>query len=171
MVNFPDNYRRYCGYSYLRYCDFSTFLLLETPGFLELRRLHPLDALQCSALVSPQTPIWQGQWPLHVVLDPTDFWWWWWGGRSHEIFTDKETTFLLLPRGIKNLTESFIPFPPPPPPPRELKNDSSLKSSSWPSDCTGNQLTKSFTDSYFEFVSYSKTSILHGCLKNLALDR
>ena len=35
------------------------------------------------------------------------------------------TTFLLLQGGIKNLTESFIPFLPHPPP-RELKNDNSL---------------------------------------------
>ena len=38
------------------------------------------------------------------------------------------TIFLLLPGGIKNLTESFIPFLPHLPPPRELKNDNSLKS-------------------------------------------
>ena len=34
--------------------------------------------------------------------------------------------FCCFQRGIKNLTESFIPFLPPPPP-RELKNDNSLK--------------------------------------------
>ena len=58
-------------------------------------------------------------------------WWWWFeGGASHEIFTNREggpTIFLLLPGGIKNLIESFIPFLPHPPPPRELKNDNSLK--------------------------------------------
>ena len=41
-------------------------------------------------------------------------WWWWFeGGGEHEIFTNREagpTIFLLLPGGIKNLTESFIPF-------------------------------------------------------------
>ena len=36
VVNFPDNYRRYCGDSHLRYYDFSSFLLLETPGFSKL---------------------------------------------------------------------------------------------------------------------------------------
>ena len=47
----------------------------------------------------------------------------WWGGLrggSHEIFTNREegpTIFLLLPGGIKNLTEYFIPFLPHPPPP------------------------------------------------------
>ena len=54
-------------------------------------------------------------------------WWWWSEGGSHEIFTNREgrsTIFLLLPGGIKNLTESFILFLPPPP--RELKNDNSL---------------------------------------------
>ena len=39
-------------------------------------------------------------------------------GGSHEIFTNREggpTIFVLLPGGIKNLTESFIPFLPHPP--------------------------------------------------------
>ena len=52
------------------------------------------------------------------------------GGGSHEIFTNREggsTIFPLFPGGIKNLTESFIPFLPHPPPPRELKNDNSLR--------------------------------------------
>ena len=34
--------------------------------------------------------------------------------------------FCCFQGGIKNLTESFIPFLPHPPPPRELKNDNSL---------------------------------------------
>ena len=54
-------------------------------------------------------------------------WWWWFEGGSHEISKNREggpTIFLLLPGGIKNLTESFIPFLPHPP--RELKNDNSL---------------------------------------------
>ena len=66
-------------------------------------------------------------------------WWWWFEGGSHEIFTNVQrggpTVFLLLPGGIKNLIESFIPFLPHPPP-RELKNDYSLIS-----DCEGSCLT------------------------------
>ena len=46
----PDNYRRYCGDSHLRYYDFSPFLLLETPGFWSFCGLCPLDPLQGSAL-------------------------------------------------------------------------------------------------------------------------
>ena len=55
-----------------------------------------------------------------IIKNPTNFWWWWFEGGSHEIFTNREggsTIFLLLPGGIKNLTESFIPFLPHPPPP------------------------------------------------------
>ena len=36
VVNFPDNYWRHFGDSYLRYYRFSSFLLIETPGFSEL---------------------------------------------------------------------------------------------------------------------------------------
>ena len=91
VVNFPDNYRRYCGDSHLPYYDLTPFVLLQTPGFSELLwapsprpppRFCPGDL---TAL--PQTPSWQGQWPLHVVRTawhhpyPTNFWWWWcWRG-------------------------------------------------------------------------------------------
>ena len=66
-----------------------------------------------------------------IIINPTNFWWWWFEeGGSHEIFTNREggsTIFLLFPGGIKNFTESFIPFlPHPPPPPRELENDNSI---------------------------------------------
>ena len=96
----------------------------------------PSKALLWGHYSAPQTPSWQGQWPLHVVPGTTSsltqqtFS----GGGgvgSHEIYTNREggsTIFLLLPREIKNLTKSLIPFPPPPPlPPRELKNDNSLR--------------------------------------------
>ena len=55
-----------------------------------------------------------------------------WGGGGHMKFSQIERGdqqfFCCFQGGIKNLTESFIPFlPHPPPPPRELKNDNSLK--------------------------------------------
>ena len=50
VANFPDNYRRYCGDSHLRYYDFSPFLLLESPGFSGLLWAPPLNQLQGSAL-------------------------------------------------------------------------------------------------------------------------
>ena len=44
-----------------------------------------------------------------------------------EIERGDQQFFCCFQGGIKNLTESFIPFLPPPPPPREPKNDNSLK--------------------------------------------
>ena len=59
--------------------------------------------------------------------------WWWWFEGGHMKFSKTERGdqqfFCCFQEGIKNLTESFIPFlppPPPPPPPRELKNDNSV---------------------------------------------
>ena len=50
VVKFPDNYRRYCGDSHLRYYDFSPFYCQKLLGLQSFCRLRPLDPLQGSAL-------------------------------------------------------------------------------------------------------------------------
>ena len=120
----------------MRNSNYSPFLLLETPEFSELLwaptpgpplRLCPGD------LTAPPDPQLAKAMTFacrhDIVINPTNFWWWWFEGGGHMKFSQIErgsTVFLLLPGGIKNLTESFIPFLPHPPPPRELKNYNSL---------------------------------------------
>ena len=132
----------------MRNSHYSPFLLLETPGFSELLwaptpgpplRLCPGDLTAPPDLQLARAMTFACRYD--IIINPTNFWWWWFeeGGGVHEIFTNREggsTIFLLFPGGInnfsavsrggiKNLTESFIPFLPHPPP-RELKNDNSL---------------------------------------------
>ena len=119
----------------MRDSHYSPFLLPETPGFSELLWTPtPGPPLRlCSGdLTAPPDPQLARAMTFacrhDIIINPTNCWWWWFEGGSHEIFTNREggpTIFLLLPGGIKNLTESFIPFLPHPPP-RELKNDNSL---------------------------------------------
>ena len=110
----------------VRDSQYSPFLLLETPRFSELLwapipepplRLCPGD------LTAPPDPQLARAMTFacrhDIIINPTNFWWWWFEGvGAHEIFTNRggSTIFLLLPGGIKNLTDSFIPFLPLPPP-------------------------------------------------------
>ena len=110
----------------VRNSHYSPFLLLETPGFSELLwaltpgpplRLCPGDL---TAPPDPQLATAMTFACRHdIIINPTNFWWWWFEG-GHMKFSQIErggsTIFLLLPGGIKNLTESFIPFLPHPPP-------------------------------------------------------
>ena len=123
VVNFLDNYQRY-----LRDSHYSPLLLLETPGFWELLwaptsgpplRFCPGD------LTGPPDPQLARAMTFacrhDIIVNPTNFWWWWFegggGGGSHEIFTERrdQQFFCCFQGGIKNLTESFIPFLPHPP--------------------------------------------------------
>ena len=121
----------------MRNSHYSPFLLLETPGFSELLwaptpgpplRLCPGDLTAPPDLQLARAMTFACR--HDIIINPTNFWWWWFEeGGSHEISQIERgsTIFLLFPGGgIKNLTESFIPFLPHPPPPRELKNDNSL---------------------------------------------
>ena len=121
---------------------YSSFLLLETPGFSELLWAPtPGPSLRlCSGDLTTPPDLQLARAMTFrcrhdIIINPTNFWWWWFedgGGGSHEIFTNRERGdqqfFCCFQGGIKNLTESFIPFLPHPPPPRELKNDNSLGS-------------------------------------------
>ena len=120
----------------MRNSHYSPFLLLETPGFSDLLwaptpgpplRLCPGD------LTAPPDPQLARAMTFacrhDIVINPTNFWWWWWwfeGGhmKFSQIKRGDQQFFCCFQGGIKNLTESFIPFLPHPP--RELKNDNSL---------------------------------------------
>ena len=121
----------------MRNSHYSPFLLLETPGFSELLwaptpgpplRLCPGD------LTAPPDPQLARAMTFacrhDIIINPTNFWWWWFEDGGHMKFSQIEKGnqqfFCCFQGGIKNLTESFIPFLPHPPPPRELKNDNSL---------------------------------------------
>ena len=124
----------------MRNSHYSPFLLLETPGFSELLwaptpgpllRLCPgdLTAYPDLQLARAMTFAFRHD----IIKNPTNFWWWWFEGGGHiKCSKNREGDqqfFCCFQGGIKNLTESFIPFlppSPPPPPPRELKNDNSL---------------------------------------------
>ena len=120
----------------MRNSHYSPFLLLETPRFSELLwaptpgpplRLCPGDLTAPPDLQLARAMTFACR--HDIIINPTNFWWCWFEeGGSHKIFTNREggsTIFLLFPGGIKNLTESFIPFLPHRP--RELKNDNSLR--------------------------------------------
>ena len=120
VVNFPENDQRYCA----------QFLLWPT---LTARNSWIFGASVGSEPWTPSKALPWGPYSTpdpqlaramtfscrhDIIKNPTNFWWWWFEGGSHEIFTNREggsTIFLLLPGGIKNLTESFIPFLPHPP--------------------------------------------------------
>ena len=121
----------------MRNSHYSPFLLLETPGFSELLwaptpgphlRLCPGDL---TAPLDPQLARVMTFACRHdIIINPTNFWWWWFKGGGHMKFSqiergDQQFFCCFQGGGIKNLTESFIPFLPHPPP-RELKNDNSL---------------------------------------------
>ena len=124
----------------MRNSHYSPFLLLETPGFSELRILWaptpglPLRLCPGDLTAPPDLQLARAMTFAcrhDIIINPTNFWWWWFveGGSSHEIFTNREgdqQIFCCFQGGIKNLTVSFIPFLPHPP--RELKNDNSLRS-------------------------------------------
>ena len=123
----------------MRNSHYSPFLLLETPGFSELLWAPtpgpPLSLCPGDLTAPPDLQLARAMTFAcrhDIIINPTNFLWWWFeeggGGESHKIFINREggsTIFLLFPGGIKNLTESFIPFLPHP---RELKNDNSLNS-------------------------------------------
>ena len=136
VVNFPDNYRRYCGKSHLRYYDFSPFLLLETPGFSELLwapspRPPPRP---CPGTVqrSPRPPTGKGTCRAHGMTPSLTQQTFGDGGGGRitcNFFTNvrRSAIFLLLPRRDQQFNRVFHPvFFNPPPPPRELKIDNSL---------------------------------------------
>ena len=137
VVNFPDNYHRYCA----RFLS-QPILLPETPGFWELLWAptpgHPLRFCPGDLTMPPDPQLARAMTFAcrhDIIVNPTNFWWWWFegGGGSHEIFTNREggsTVFLLLPGGnqkFNSLSSRFYP----PPPPREVKNDNSLTPSKW----------------------------------------
>ena len=119
VVNFPDNYQRYCAQFPL------PFLLLETPGFSELLwaptpgpplKLCPGDL---TAPPDPQLARAMTFACLHdIIKNPTNVWWWWVEGghmKFSQIERGEQQFFCCFQGGIKNLTESFIPFLPHPP--------------------------------------------------------
>ena len=121
VVNFPDNYQRYCAQFPFR----SPFLLLETPGFSELLWAPTTLRLCPGDLTAPPDPQLARAMTFacrhDIIKNPTNFWWWWFegGGGVHMKFSQIERGdrefFCCFQRGIKNLTESFIPFLPHPP--------------------------------------------------------
>ena len=112
MVNFPDNYRRYCGKSHLRYYDFSPFLLSETPGFL-----GSLEPLQGSAL-GPYSAPRDSQLARAMTFACRAH-----GMTSHEIFINRRGSaiFLLLHKQFNRVLHPVSTTAS-----RELKNDNSL---------------------------------------------
>ena len=110
----------------VRNSHYSPFLLPETPGFSELLwaptpgpplRLCPEDLTAPPDLQLARAMTFACR--HDIIINPTNFWWWWFQeGGSHEIFTNREGDqqfFCCFQGGIKNLTESFIPFLPHPP--------------------------------------------------------
>ena len=53
VINFQDNYWRYCGDFHLCHYDFSPVLLLQTTGFSEFQGASPRDSHQGSACPGP----------------------------------------------------------------------------------------------------------------------
>ena len=108
----------------VRNSHYSPFLLLETPGFSELLwaptpgphlRLCPGD------LTAPPDPqlarVMTFACRHDIIVNPTNFWWWWFEGghmKFSQIERGDQQFFCCFQGGIKNLTESFIPFLPHP---------------------------------------------------------
>ena len=120
----------------MRDSHYSPFLLPETPRFSELLWApSPGPPLRLSSgdLTAPPDPQLARAMTFacrhDIIINPTNCWWWWFeGGRGVTWNFHKQrggtNNFSAASRGIKNLTESFIPFLPHPP--CELKNDNFL---------------------------------------------
>ena len=81
VVNFPDNYQRYCAQFPL------PFLLLETPGFSELLWAPtpgpPLKLCPGDLTANPDPQLARAMTFAcrhDIIKNPTNFWWWWFEG-------------------------------------------------------------------------------------------